>query len=561
MNFMKDYGLEYSKFNGFKKHSLKIVFGFFLIGLLINISLVSAVDVTVSPDGVGTDNSTVNDAIDYVNSIGDLDNTITLLKGVYNTSNDRNNNITINGNLKIIGDGSPSEVVVDGKAMGYLFKISEYSNVTFENISFINGNNDYGGAIANFGNLTVINSIFESNNALFGGAIYSNSNTYISLSNFTNNSEAIWISDGNNTIISSTIINNQKGVFVDNSANSTIINYNRIFNNTNSGFDLENFGENTNADLNWWGTNFPSQEQINNRGENFTIDYWYVLQITLNTDNYLKTSTIDFTKDRNNIYLAYSLSTNMITSHNPLLLPMFNVIVICPWNNTWNRNIQTFSIKWGDGTNWGLPINQYNTYYSVQVFTDNEYILVEINYAPPNLISSEIKGITGTETKISTTFLTKTGEPIYNKTIEFWVNGTYIGSNNTDSNGLALYQYIFDKEGNFNIQFIFNEDESYSKLIATTNAIISIPPASENSNDINNNLNELDGKKGTEKSDNRVSNPKDNSNNQLKNSTDYNNYSNNKVNASMKKTNLSILAMLVVVFFGGCFFIVNAKKK
>lgn len=551
--FMKDYTLKHSKVNSkYNKYFLKIIFGCFLFVLLINISTVSAVNVTVSPDGVGTDNSTINDAISHINSISDSDNTIILSEGVYNTSKDRNNNITINGNLKIIGNGSPSKVVIDGGNLGYLFKISSNSNVAFENITFINGNNDYGGAISNFGKLKVNNSIFENNTALYGGAIYSIANTYISLSNFTNNSEAIWISGINNTIISSTILNNQKGIFVNGSAKSTVINYNRILNNTLSGFDLENFGTDTNAELNWWGTNYPTQQQINNQGINFTMEYWYVLQITLNTDTYLKTTVLNFSNDVADIYLAYNLSTNKIISNNPLLLPAFNVTVICPWNNIWNRNIQTWSIAWGTGSRWGLPINEYNTYYSVKAFVDNEYILVEINYTPPNLTSSDIKSNTSILTQLSAKFLTNTGKPIYNKTIEFWVNGIHIGSNKTDANGLAIYHYIFDKEGVFDIQAIFSGDESYSNSTATSQAVISITIPPENNED---NLNETNEEKDhNEETESNEPNDDDNSNNQLKNNINNSPNNNSKINASMasmKKTSIPIVAMLLAILLVG----------
>lgn len=80
-----------------------------------------------------------------------------------------------------------------------------------------------------------------------------------------------------------------------------------------------------------------------------------------------------------------------------------------------------------------------------------KYILLEINYIPPNLISNDIKSKTDVVTQLSEKFLTRDGEPIYKKTIEFWINGIYIGSNNTDANGLAIYHYIFDKEGIFDI--------------------------------------------------------------------------------------------------------------
>ena len=590
--YKSKYGIFYSKYT---KYFIRMLFSCFLIVLLISISTAYAVNVTVSPDGIESNNSTINDAIDYVNSINDLDNIITLQKAVYNTDKDRNNNITINGNLKIIGNGSPSNIIVDGNNLGYLFKISPNSNVIFENITFINGNNDYGGAINNVGRLLVNNSIFENNSAISGGAIYSIANTYISLSNFTNNSEAIWISGIGNTIISSTISNNQKGIFIDGSTISAVINYNRIFNNTSFGFDLENFGINTNADLNWWGTNYPIQEQINNNGTDFNMNYWYVLQITLDDDIYLKSTELNFTKNLDNIYLAYNLSTNKPVNHNPLLLPMFNVIVICPFNNTWNRNIQTFSIGWGNDTRWGLPINEYNTYYSVQAYVDNEYVLVEIIYDYPNIIVSDTKSTTNLATKLSASLLTISGKPIYNKTIEFFINGIIIGSNKTDVNGLAIYHYTFNEEGTFDIQSIFNGDEDYSSSKAESQTFISILPSYNNNNNNNSNykINEINGNDFDKKSETNSSNHRKKLNkiiptspisNRNKNineinginldneseSNDFNNSNesnkkldnntdNNSPNGAGVKVILIIIIISIIIFFVGLF--LKFKKK
>ncbi|WP_067260195.1 right-handed parallel beta-helix repeat-containing protein [Methanobrevibacter cuticularis] len=475
---------------------------FILAVFSIIISNVSAATITVSPNTTtSADNHSINDAINAINPSTDLENTIILLEGTYNTDEDINNNITLNGNLRIVGNSSPDKVIIDGRSLGYLFNISPNSNVTFENITFKNGNSANGGAIYNNqGNVTISNSIFSNNkadadggainnkghisviNSIFinniatnGGAIYSTSNSNISWSNFTNNSQAIWISGSNNSILSSNILNNLNGIYINSNSNGTIVNYNRILNNTANGYDLDNYGNNTDANLNWWGVNNPSSSQIRNNGQNFIKDYWYVLQITLNNDKYLATASKNFTNDPG-IYLAYNLSTNRPINNDPLKLAPFNVTVLCPFGNTFNRNIQTFSISWGTGTRWGLPLDNFNTYYSVQVFTDNEYILLEINYMISKIDTEDINGKVDKPIELVANLTNGTGGSIANKTVEFWINGLLIGTNKTNENGIAKYYYTPTKSGIFNFLVKFNEDSDY----ATSNASSNITIAEQN---------------------------------------------------------------------------------
>ena len=87
--------------------------------------------------------------------------------------------ITINKDLTIDGKGH----TIDGKEKSRIFFINSIVSVTLKNINFINGNDDYGGAIYNYngGHLTVINSTFKdttvSGSFASGGAILSNSGT------------------------------------------------------------------------------------------------------------------------------------------------------------------------------------------------------------------------------------------------------------------------------------------------------------------------------------------------------------------------------------------------
>jgi hypothetical protein len=82
------------------------------------------------------------------------------------------NNIIINKSITIRGS-TKTDVKVDGTNNGIIFNIS--GNVKIQNISFVNGNGEKGGAIYNDhnGTLNIADCIFQDNNAKYGGAIFS----------------------------------------------------------------------------------------------------------------------------------------------------------------------------------------------------------------------------------------------------------------------------------------------------------------------------------------------------------------------------------------------------
>lgn len=137
---------------------------------LITISSVNAVSVTLNPGDPGG----VNSGISTVASSSDSNNTITLNPGIYNKTTDRNNNITFsNKNLTIQGNGPTGSVIIDAVKAGQIFNINGNNNITFINITFLNGNaTSVGGAIFNSGGkLTLMNCIISNNIANSGGAI------------------------------------------------------------------------------------------------------------------------------------------------------------------------------------------------------------------------------------------------------------------------------------------------------------------------------------------------------------------------------------------------------
>lgn len=104
----------------------------------------------------------------------------------YNNDSNFRNGIVIENDLTIDGCGHS----IDGKKFARIFNITA-DKVIFNNITFLNGNEDYGygGAIySTCKNLTFINCIFIKNNGYYGSGLYSaNSNVYLSGCSFADN--------------------------------------------------------------------------------------------------------------------------------------------------------------------------------------------------------------------------------------------------------------------------------------------------------------------------------------------------------------------------------------
>ena len=121
----------------------------------------------------------------------DLNNgdTLFLNQGTYNKA-DRDTNILIEKNVTIQGKGPREKVVIDGQKSSGIFTIGENVNVTFINLTFVNGNSERGGAIFNpfpTSTMTFINCTFINNVAVKGGAIFNHGGVTVENCIFINN--------------------------------------------------------------------------------------------------------------------------------------------------------------------------------------------------------------------------------------------------------------------------------------------------------------------------------------------------------------------------------------
>ncbi|KZX14501.1 putative outer membrane protein pmp11 precursor [Methanobrevibacter cuticularis] len=206
-----------------------------------SLSAVNAIDITLDPN----DASGINGAIANITANGTASNTITLNQGIYNKTTDRGNTMSFNDtNLTIIGNGPSGSVVIDAQNLGRMFyiPIGKNSNITFINITFMNGNAIIGGAILNQGSgtLGLLNCTFTNNTASSsGGAITSsyNSNSTIDNCQFINNAANDSYGGAIVNIVGNMNINNS--LFLNNTANyigGAIYNEDTNMNITNSNF-------------------------------------------------------------------------------------------------------------------------------------------------------------------------------------------------------------------------------------------------------------------------------------------------------------------------------------
>lgn len=74
--------------------------------------------------------------------------------------------MVVDKNLNFIGNGSAEKIIIDGQNKGPLFTVNRDVTVTFQNITFMHGLNDCGGAISTYvSTLNVDNCIFINNTA------------------------------------------------------------------------------------------------------------------------------------------------------------------------------------------------------------------------------------------------------------------------------------------------------------------------------------------------------------------------------------------------------------
>lgn len=217
----------------------------------------------------------------------------------YDSDFDENltNGIEITKSITIDGNG----YAIDGKGLKNIFYFDDNTNakdLILKNIIFVNATATTNGAAVYFkGNkIEIINCIFINNKANSqGDAVYvadaSSSDNKITESRFTNNS-------GENSVV---YINLE-------SANVKLNLSNSIFLNNDAAYDVKGT-EDVIANYNWWGTTTEDYTTNSPKVDGATLNNWYVLNVTANTNTNVATVSLNNLYDGNTltVYENYAL--------------------------------------------------------------------------------------------------------------------------------------------------------------------------------------------------------------------------------------------------------------
>ena len=256
----------------FRKIFLTGILVFALI-LVFSTQATLAVDVNIndaSPGGINGALAIANDS-----------DTIILASGTYDKINE-DYNIMVNKNVTIRGDGPTGSVIINGQNQTKIFTISPNLNVTFINLTFTNGNQDYvdngttnqGGAIYAVDTMVnIVNCAFTNNTASnYGGAICA-IRTSLSIidANFLNNSVTLH-SNGTNYYGGGAIysVNGTFTVSTSNFTDNTVANRGGAIYSDNSLVDVNDSNFINNSAINL-GENTAYGGAIYNTGANFSI--------------------------------------------------------------------------------------------------------------------------------------------------------------------------------------------------------------------------------------------------------------------------------------------------
>ncbi|GAA5818431.1 MAG: DUF11 domain-containing protein [Methanobrevibacter sp. CfCl-M3] len=320
--------------------------------------------------------------------------------------------------------------------------------------SIIANNTVQGGGGGIF-NSTVTNSTITGNNATSVGGGVANCNVTNSIIKDNNAAAGGGVADGNVTNCTITG-NNVGGIITDNSG---VVNYCRIFNNTNyGGFNVGN--SSCNIDFNWWG-----QNNITNLINGTLPNNYYQIELSAN-----QVSTRDLNTSVNGtipVPLGYKMCLNgSNNTGNINNLPDFNATIKLS-NNTGLFRFLPFMSP-GESVNilakdpWNDTINNPGNYI-FSALVDNQQLNISFATEKANTsLSLTASDITYEDnTNITATLTSDNGTGLINKNLTFNINGT---DYNVTTNGLgvAVLNISGLHAGSYNVSVSFDGDDGYN---------------------------------------------------------------------------------------------------
>jgi hypothetical protein len=215
-----------------------------------------------------------------------------------------------------------------------------------------------------------------------------------------------------------------------------------------------------NATLNWWGLNISPENEISGTG--VTYNPWIILTATSNhsTINVGDNSTVtaDLLHDNEGNYL------DPINGHVPDGIP---ANFTSDTKGTVNPIISTITNGSANTTFTGLQPG----FSVVSAMVDDQTVTtnVNINKISTAITVTPVNGLNGKTVNLTATLTDSDGNPVSGASVQFSVNGTIIGSVNTDTNGIATLPYTITQNGGYyNIDTLFAGDNVYNSSTGST---------------------------------------------------------------------------------------------
>ncbi|KZX14565.1 putative outer membrane protein pmp6 precursor [Methanobrevibacter cuticularis] len=370
-------------------------------------------------------------------------------------------------NMNITDSNFTNNTATNGGAVNN----QDYSNMSISGSSFINNTaTSYGGAVYNddISNMNISGSSFTNNTAaIYGGGVFTNgSDGVIRDSNFTGNSHAVVFNGTNNSLTGSDILNNQEGIIILD-GNGNHINYNRIFNNNSTGYDMENSGTDTNADWNWWGKNDISSSisglntnnhyilNITNSSSLDDVHFddnvsFYLLVLNTTLDNTNVTNLPDFVITGTFNGKAYNSSRNESFNH------LFTILSVGTQN-------VTASLDSLDNQDVFMPFSATKAFTNSTIVVNPDSVNIDENIT--------ISGVLANHTGVTSVNVTVDGKLFTNVTVD--ASGYWELNYTTNRTGTDLEVIVSFGNENYND---FSNATTFTVNMSSTNSTIVVNP-------------------------------------------------------------------------------------
>ncbi|MBP2044857.1 beta strand repeat-containing protein [Methanobacterium aggregans] len=349
-----------------------------------------------------------------------------------------------------------------GNTAGFGAGIENYGIITIDRSSFLNNRASNGGAISHLGkSLTITNSNFTGNMAINGGVIWAAYNSHSSTGPF---SISRCIFTGNRAVQGSVVWN-------DRGSDTGVMHFNRIFGNTGKG-DVYSASGAVDAENNWWGDNFNGTHPgaAGRVNSNVDADPWIVLRWSASPTTLVglsgtSTATADMRYNSNDVIPGGSLPDGTVT------FAVNNSGNLNPVNGTMGSTMVATTFT---PTKYGLS----TITATVDGFSLSTSVLVE--GTSTSLTVGAASGYKGDNTTLTARLWdTDSNKAVAGETVDFYVNGVYVGQGTTDANGVARYTYsITQNVGTYTINATFNATTQYEPSNGTNTLTVDATPTS-----------------------------------------------------------------------------------